>query len=149
MKEFLDFEIKADRAKLRGDKSTYFTMRHRKNADMAIMFSLPEKIDVRRIPVLVTFLFKTWAKKYREKTLKKLTLGQKSFYGALVKFHKKEGRAPTYSEMLSFTTVNGKNARSKGTPYHYVETLKRCGWVWVDKQGYVIPIDISAPEMID
>lgn len=140
MKDFLNFDItsKAEGANVR------FTLRHKKWDGLSVDFTTGTITRAEHMPALVKNLFKAWTHKYFKQTRRQLSKKQKEFYDALVWFHKEEGRAPSYQEMIDFLDY-----KSKGTACTFVNRLIDAGWAWKDEEGRVIPVDIAAPEVTD
>lgn len=141
MKDFMDMEASAERL----DSATVLhTLRHRTKKNILVEFKSGNQVQAESMGAFIIKALRAYSKRYREKTLKSMTPGQRAFYDKLIEFHKMEGRAPSYEEQCVIMGCS-----SKGTPHYYVKKLVELGWVWLDEDGMVIPIDIAPPDMED
>lgn len=140
MRDFLDFTLTPERI---GPNKMRYLLCHNKRSGIELEF---QHVSGALSPDQVCGFFKhmlaAYAKRYRERTRQSLTKKQQVFYDKVVEFHHMEGRAPTYDEMCIIMGYS-----SKGTPCHYVNKLADLGWLWIDDEGMVIPLDIATPEM--
>lgn len=139
MRDLLDFDIVSQKISI---SRVLHTLKHNKRDGALVEFETGISVSAADIGILFKRAFRSYADKYREKTLKSMTKGQRSFYDKLIEFHKNEGRAPSYEEQCVIMGCS-----SKGTPHYYVKKLVELGWIWIDRDGMVIPIDIASPDM--
>lgn len=140
MKDFLNFDIKSypDGQRVR------HIMQHKRRDACSVEFTTPVSTNAKDIPDLIKSLFKAWAHKYAAKTRKNLSPKQRDFYDKTVAFFKSEGRPPTYDEMCGMLGCS-----SKGTAHYFTHKLIGLGWLWVDEDGRITPIDIAAPDLTE
>lgn len=140
MKEFLNFEIQSRTV----GSEVQHILEHPTLKGTSVTFKTGVDLHYSHLPDLIKGVMKAYAKKFSEATRKPLTPSQKALYNHLLSFHKKEGRAPSYEELR---IVLG--AKSKGTPWQGMAKLLEKGWVWKDGDGFIFPIDIATPDIVD
>lgn len=139
MRDLLDFDIVSQKV---APGKIQHTIKHNKREGALVEFYTGLSLSAADVGATFKKAFRAYADKYREKTLKSMTKGQRAFYDKLIEFHRNEGRAPSYDEQCVIMGCS-----SKGTPHYYVKKLIELGWIWTDKDGMVIPIDIASPDM--
>lgn len=137
MSDFMNFTIKSNPQN--GGGYTV-TIKHRDRKGVQASVSVPDMVDAKDFPALLRGAITAYEGAYSKTFRSSLTAKQKAFYESLLSFYSKEGRAPTYDEMMGFCGAN-----SKGTPHGFIRRLIDRGWVWLDKQRQPVPVDIAFP----
>lgn len=140
MKDLLNFDITTEE----GDGVKFIhTIRHKKRP-IALTFSTGTKVSNDHIPDLFKKVMRAWVYKYLKSIRRPLTEPQAKIYKMICEFYKQEGRPPSYDDIRSIMGY-----KSRGSAWVTAQRIIDRGWLWVDENGHLVPIELAAPDMTE